>query len=431
MTDWESASIGDICDVINGGTPKTDVPEYWGGPHRWITPAEMGKRTTPYIDQTDRSITDQGLQNSSARRLPPYSVILSSRAPIGHLVINTAPMATNQGCKGLVPTSRIDYKFLYYYLGSIVDLLNDLGTGATFKELSGSKLKEIPAPVPPIAEQRRVVAILDEAFEGIATAKDNAEKNLQNARELFRGVVNVTIQGRLCHSRATGFGGNLNVTLSASCAPEEVKATSHLPSSWRWVRLAEVADLINGDRGKNYPNKSEYVAEGLPFINTGHIRADGSLAIDEMNFITRAKFDTLRSGKIIPGDLVYCLRGATLGKTAFVHPFNEGAVASSLVIIRPKSGLTAEYAYYFLTSDHAQTQMRTFENGAAQPNLGANSVKKYQIPLPPIPEQLNLVGRLDGLLAELERLESLYERKVLALDELKKSLLHQAFTGAL
>jgi type I restriction enzyme S subunit len=117
--------------------------------------------------------------------LPSYSVILSSRAPIGHLVINTEPMATNKGCKGLIPGTHLQHKFLYYYLSSIVDLLNSLGTGATFKELSGGKLKEVTIPIPPLPEQRRIVGILDEAFEGIATAKANAEKNLQNARALF------------------------------------------------------------------------------------------------------------------------------------------------------------------------------------------------------------------------------------------------------
>src|SRR5947208_6699931 len=98
----------------------------------------MDKRLSHYVKGTERKITDLGLRNSSAQMLPPNSVILSSRAPIGHLVINTEPMATNQGCKGLIPGSQLQHKFLYYYLGSIVDLLNSLGTGATFKELSGS-----------------------------------------------------------------------------------------------------------------------------------------------------------------------------------------------------------------------------------------------------------------------------------------------------
>ena len=104
---WQVKTLGDVCEVVNGGTLKTGVKEYWGGEHLWITPAEMGKRLSPYADDTARKITSQGLRDSSARLLPPNSVILSSRAPIGHLVINTKPMATNQGCKGLVPNESL------------------------------------------------------------------------------------------------------------------------------------------------------------------------------------------------------------------------------------------------------------------------------------------------------------------------------------
>lgn len=182
---WPVETIGQVCDVVNGGTPKTGIAAYWGGPHQWITPAEMGRRSSLYVSETERTLTDEGLQTSSARPLPVHSVILSSRAPIGHLVVNTEPMATNQGCKGLIPGDCLNYKFLFYYLTSIVPLLNDLGTGATFKELSGGKLKEVPIPLPPLPEQQRIVNILDKAFEGIATAKANVEQNLQNARALF------------------------------------------------------------------------------------------------------------------------------------------------------------------------------------------------------------------------------------------------------
>ena len=137
---WRNTTIAEVCDVVNGGTPKTGVAAYWGGTHMWMTPAEMGGRSDPYAGATERQLTDAGL--TAANLLPPRSVILSSRAPIGHLVINIVPMATNQGCKGLVPKPDLDHKYLFYYLGSIVRLLNDLGTGATFKELSGGKLKE-------------------------------------------------------------------------------------------------------------------------------------------------------------------------------------------------------------------------------------------------------------------------------------------------
>jgi type I restriction enzyme S subunit len=91
---------------VNGGTPKTGVAACWGGMHMWITPAEMGGRGDPYVEETERRLTDAGI--AAANLLPPNSVILSSRAPIGHLVINTVPMATNQGCKGLVPKVGLD-----------------------------------------------------------------------------------------------------------------------------------------------------------------------------------------------------------------------------------------------------------------------------------------------------------------------------------
>ena len=396
---WKTEPIGEVCEIVNGGTPKTGVAEYWDGSHQWITPAEMGKRSTPYIGETARKLTDAGMANSSAQLLPPFSVILSSRAPIGHLVINTVAMATNQGCKGLVPSKAIHHKFLYYYLTSIVGLLNELGTGATFKELSGSKLKEVPVPIPPLPEQKRIVGILDEAFEGIATAKANAEKNLQNARALFESYLqSIFTQGG---------------------------------EDWVKTTLGDVCDFENGDRGKNYPNRTEYVESGIPWINTGHIQPDGTLSEIDMNFITRKKYESLRSGKIQPGDLVYCLRGATLGKTAIVDPLTIGAVASSLVIIRPHKVLDTRFLYYFLTSPFGQSLIKLYDNGAAQPNLGAKSVAKYLIDLPKLPEQKTISRKLDLLREETQHLESIYQQKLTALDELKKSLLNQAFTGEL
>lgn len=184
MSDWQTKVIGEVFRVVNGGTPKTGVASYWGGDHLWITPAEMGGLDSPFLSASRRTLTEEGLR-VGAELLPSNSIILSTRAPIGHLVINSVPMAFNQGCKGLVPPSDIDTKFAYYYLLANVPLLESLGTGATFKELSGGKLKEVVFRFPSLAEQRRIVAILDEAFECIATAKANVEKNLQNARELF------------------------------------------------------------------------------------------------------------------------------------------------------------------------------------------------------------------------------------------------------
>ena len=194
---WEVKTIDEVCEVINGGTPKTNIKEFWEGNIYWITPAEMGKRSSPYVNDTERKLTEKGLSNSSAKLLPPQSVILSSRAPIGHLVINTVSMAFNQGCKGLLSKEGLNNKYLYYYLYANVDLLNSLGTGATFKELSGAKLKSILIPFPKsIQEQQRIVTILDEAFAAIAQTKANAEQNLKNAKELFESYLQSVFENK-------------------------------------------------------------------------------------------------------------------------------------------------------------------------------------------------------------------------------------------
>ena len=391
---WESAPIGDICDVVNGGTPKTGVPEYWGGPHRWITPAEMGKRSTPYIDQTDRTITDQGLQNSSARPLPPYSVILSSRAPIGHLVINTEPMATNQGCKGLVPRSQIDHKFLYYYLGSIVDLLNELGTGTTFKELSGGKLKEVKVPVPPIAEQRRIVAILDEAFEGIATAKANAEKNLQNARELFESKLYALLGQEM--------------------------------TSWPRKTLREVAVDFGRGKSKHRPRNDPKLYGGpYPFIQTGDVRGAEHLITEYSQTYSEAG---LAQSKLWPRGTLCITIAANIAETG-VLDFDACFPDSVIGVVVDERETSSKYLEYMLHT--VKADLKAKGKGSAQDNINLATFENERFPFPDLESQARAVHLLDDLSSEVQRLEVLCSLKLAALDELKKSLLHQAFSGAL
>lgn len=390
---WESASVGDICDVVNGGTPKTGVAEYWGGPHRWITPAEMGKRSTPYIDRTDRSITDQGLLNSSARTMPPYSVILSSRAPIGHLVINTEPMATNQGCKGLIPRSRIDHKFLYYYLGSIVDLLNDLGSGTTFKELSSGNLRAVVVPLPPLGEQRRIVAILDEAFEAIATAKANAEKSLRSAQELFASVL-----GRM------------------------------FPVDAKSIDLANLALAIS-DGDHSPPPKAD---SGVPFITISNVDKE-TRQIDFTNTfsVPHEYFDGLKPQRRPQlGDVLYTVTGS-FGIPVLVEDEREFCFQRHIGLVRPKPEVDSRWLMYGLLSPGVFGQADAGATGTAQRTVSLGVLRALRLPRLPLDTQRRDADQLDALSVEVARLKDIVKGKLSALDELKKSLLHYAFSGAL
>ena len=398
---WQTKTIGDVCEVMNGGTPKTGVPEYWDGKHRWITPAEMGKRLSPYVSDTERKITDLGLRDSSARMLPPNSVILSSRAPIGHLVINTEPMGTNQGCKGLIPRSQIETKFLYYYLSSIVDLLNSLGTGATFKELSGGKLKEVEFPVPPLAEQQRIVGLLDEAFEGIATAKANAEKNLQNARALFE---------------------------------------SHLQSVFTqrgpgWVEkpFSELCDIKHGYafEGEFFSNEGEYV-----LLTPGNFYERGG-------YRDRGEKQKYYTGEIPPGyvlnegDLLVAMTEQAAGllgspilvpeSDKFLHNQRLG-----LVTKKPGAAWTNEFFFHVFNTQPVRKAIHASASGVKVRHTSPTKIGDVVVAFPTsLSEQKRIVTTLASLTEETQRLARLYERKLAALEALKKSLLHQAFTGAL
>ena len=156
--------LGECCAVVSGGTPKTSIAGYWGDEICWATPADLGRLEGKLIGDTPRKLSSDGLRSCSAAVLPVGSVLLSSRAPIGHVAINTVPMATNQGFKSLVPRrNRVNPDYLYYWLRAHRSYLESLGVGATFKEVSKSAVSRIEIPLPPIEEQERIADTLDQA----------------------------------------------------------------------------------------------------------------------------------------------------------------------------------------------------------------------------------------------------------------------------
>lgn len=160
---WRQTTLGEIADIVSGSTPRSGVPHYWDGAVAWATPTDLSRLDGKHLDKTDRMITEAGLNECSARLLPPGSVLFSSRAPIGLVAINTAPMATNQGFKSFVPRPEVNADYLYWWLKANRKQLEDLGNGATFKEVSKAVVSRVKFPLPPLTEQRRIAAILDKA----------------------------------------------------------------------------------------------------------------------------------------------------------------------------------------------------------------------------------------------------------------------------
>ncbi len=196
-----------------------------------------------------------------------------------------------------------------------------------------------------------------------------------------------------------------------------------MKQGWKIQTLGDVATFINGDRSTNYPSKKDYVIDGIPFVNAGNLIQSG-LDLETLNLISQSKYDSLTQGKFVEGDILFCLRG-TLGKHSIVQNGLNGAIASSLVIIRTKDGFNNKYISYFL--DYKQPFIERLNNGAAQPNIPAKTMKGFPILLPPNEkQQQSIVEYLDSAFAQIDELKSNAEKQLAEARALFQSALTQA-----
>lgn len=403
---WEEVAIEDVAQVVNGGTPKTKVSEFWGGKVNWITPAEMGSLNDPYLTESRRTLTDAGLKGSSASVVPSKSVILSTRAPIGHLVINTEPMAFNQGCRALVPGEKLNYKYLYYYLYSSVERLNELGSGATFIELPAGKLKSFRIPLPSLAEQKRIGAILDEAFAGIDAAIANTEKNLANAWELFESITKEVIFG---DPRKQGWTKKM---VSELAAPQK-------------------GSIRTGPFGSQLRH-SEFVESGIAVLGIDNA-VNNQFKWGKRRYITEEKYRDLERYTVKPGDVLITIMG-TCGRCAIVPEDIPKAINTKHLccITLDKRVCVPDFLHaYFLHHPTSLEFLKSQAKGSIMAGLNMGIIKELPVWLPDLDKQQEVVRQVNGLDEELLRLKAIYERKNSVLNELKQSLLQRAFSGEL
>ena len=172
MGNWKTCTIGDLGTVVGGATPSTKkIENYNGGTISWITPKDLAGFSGRFISHGERNITEQGLKSCSTQLMPAHTVLFSSRAPIGYIAIAERELCTNQGFKSVIPNENIDYMFLYYLLKYNKEKIQNLGSGTTFKEVSGSTMRGIEVSVPDSIEEQRQIASVLSALD------DKLEKN--------------------------------------------------------------------------------------------------------------------------------------------------------------------------------------------------------------------------------------------------------------
>jgi type I restriction enzyme S subunit len=291
------------------------------------------------------------------------------------------------GVKVLHPRDFLTTKFLYYYL--LAFPLKDLGYARHYR-----LLKELKIIYPPIHEQKRIVGILDEAFEGIATAKANAEKNLQNARALFESYL---------QSVFTQSG-----------------------EGWEDRKLDDVCIVVRGSSPRPIKRYITTSPDGVNWIKIGDTEEGGKYVYSTAQKITPE--GAKRSQFVKEGDFILT-NSMSYGRPYIMK--TRGYIHDGWFLLRLNISIDPDYFYYLLSSNYVQQQFIRLASGSVVKNISGDLVKKAILPIPPLDQQYILVKKLLELSAETQSLESIYKQKLDSLEKLKKSMLHQAFVGEL
>lgn len=394
--DWEQRKLGNIAEIVGGGTPNTNISAYWDGDINWYSPAEINEQI--YVNSSQRKISEQGYNNSSARMLPVGTVLFTSRAGIGKTAILSHEGCTNQGFQSIVPNPNLlDSYFIFSRTRELKQYGETIGAGSTFVEVSGKQMANMNLMMPSTIQEQKAIGNYFAQLDQLITLHQRKYTKLVNIKKSMLEKMFPKNGEDVPEIRFAGF-----------------------TDPWEHRKLGDYCYMYNGDRSSRYPNAQDMVSDGIPFINAGDLE-NGHVNLTTANKITREKYDSLSGAKLQLGDIVYCLRG-TLGKNAYIDNFTEGTLASSLVAIRAKN-IYGRYLFYILNSDIEYRQRVVHDEGAAQPNLSAKNVADFIIPVPNIEEQ----KQISSIFNSIDNLITLHQRKLEKLQHIKKACLEKMF----
>lgn len=373
---WEYKRLGDICDVIGGSTPKTEISEFWNGSLNWFTPAEISDKK--YYASSERKITEEAVKATGLTLMPPGTVLLTSRAPIGKVGIATGCCYCNQGFKNLVCKNNLFNEYLYYTLIYFNDEIKDKGRGATFKEISKKATESISIPVPPMEVQERIVAELDKINETI-----------EDCRELLRNL------DALAQSLFYDYFGDIYTN----------------PKGWVTCKLGDVSEKISN--GANTKIELDtYKTEGIMFFRCQNVWRN-RFDLSDIVFVDDETNSKMKGSILKHNDLLVTKIGrlftenSSLGRVALYEGEDYKAnLSGNLSFIRLKPIVAPKFILYILISDYFRDYVRnTTSGGIDKRALNNSQLKELQIYLPPLELQEKFAERIEQIEAQKKAVE--------------------------
>ncbi|MFP4534060.1 MAG: restriction endonuclease subunit S [Desulfobacterales bacterium] len=393
--EWQVKALGEICHVVGGGTPSKQNAAFYEGDIPWATVRDMKEEV---LSHTEFRISKEAVRHSSTNIIPAGNVVIATRVGLGKVCLLNQDTAINQDLRGVIPkVSGLDTRYLLRWFQSISNTIESEGTGATVKGVKLPFIKSLKIPVPPLDEQKRIVAILDEAFAGIEKAVANTEKNLANARELFDSYSSSAFRER--------------------------------EQRWNRERFGNVCGFVRGPFGGSL-KKSFFVSDGYAVYEQQHAINDQFSFV--RYFIDAKKFEEMARFELKPGDLIMSCSG-TMGRVAIApDKLKRGIINQALLKLTPSSKVDAHFLKLWMEQESFINEIKKHSQGVAIKNVASVKVlKEIEVPCPPIEEQRALVERLKYHSDRADELKFIYQQKLTALSELKQSLLQKAFSGEL
>lgn len=395
---WKFKPLGEVFEVIGGGTPSKQDASYYGGNIPWATIRDMH---SSHLSSTEHSITRLGLENSPSKLIPAGEVIMASRVGLGKSSILMQDTAINQDIRALIPrkSASIDRKFLLYWLQSVAGEIVAAGTGATVQGVALPFIKSLSFPDTSIGEQKRIVAVLDLAFAALDRARANAEANLLDAYGLQAQAI------------------------------EDVFSSPELGD---FEACGNHVDLISGFafRSTGYSGKEDDIrlVRGDNIVQ-GSFRWSGVVRWPASDRAPYERYELAKGDVLVAMDRTWVSSGI---KYAVV---DDEALPSLLVQrvarLRAKPSLLPEYLAGWIGSRLFERYVLSIQTGLGVPHVSGGQLQSFQIRVPSLARQSEVVGKLDRLFQGCKRVSAIYERKLADIAVLRQSLLHAAFSGQL
>lgn len=464
--EWLLTSIENISEVIAGGTPKANDPENFVEPPNgigWLTPADLSGYSHKYIGHGKRDLSEKGYKSSSAKLIPKGSVVFSSRAPIGYVAIASNEISTNQGFKNFVIDENISSEYLYYYLKRIRDLAESLGTGTTFKELSGSACKKLPFVLAPLVEQQEIVRQLDIMLAQVEQIKARLDAIPAILKKFRQSVLADAVSGKLTEEWRKSNPHTISIETIESCrlnkwwlekqkdllskgkkVTEKDKAKykpAYLPESnfygaippeWSLCtidHLFDVTKLAGFEFTKFVKYHDDY---DIPVIKAENVGKNG-FKETQFSKVEKTVVDALPRSSIFGNELLIVFVGAGTGQVGRVPSNRRYFLGPNVALVKPNlcDLINSEFFEYLLRSLSGQDSLLSFAKGAAQPSLSMDQIRHATIVVPPIEEQEVILASIKILFNKASQIESLVNIAQKRVNLLTQSILAKAFSGEL